>query len=301
LNLVGASPLVGHCLNMLGVVAIVWLLFSIVRRIAGTRAGLFAGVVFSGLGALPVLVGWVSGIQDILAMVFVLAAIHMELEGRSAMGPILFVGALASKETSMALLPALLFVGSLGEGRAWPAPRKLISYGAICAAWAAIHPGTRLLLSGGLHGGSGAYLGTPSVSGIENLRNAALTLINIPLGPGSREQFQLLALPLGLALALVWLAYGWTRRTTQDARRPALVTWGHLILLAGLMTLPPLLMAGLFVQHWSPYYTCVSALGVSILSGAWLARVNLKMACLLVSAYLCLGAWSRKLPLFVDM
>jgi hypothetical protein len=89
LNLLGASPLIGHVLNALGLGTVVLLLCLVVRQIAGARSGLLAGLIFSGLGTLPVLVGWISGIQDILAMNFLLAAILMELKGRTAIAPVL--------------------------------------------------------------------------------------------------------------------------------------------------------------------------------------------------------------------
>ena len=152
LDRLGSSPLIGHLFNSIGLVAIVCLLYSIVRRIAGARAGTLAAIVFAGLGALPLLVGWVSGIQDILAMVLLLASILMELKGRGAIAPICFAGALLSKETTLAYLPAALFAGSMQGGRRWPTVAKLACYGTLCVVWAGIHPGVRLLVSGGVQG-----------------------------------------------------------------------------------------------------------------------------------------------------
>ncbi len=293
LNLLGASPLVGHALNALGLIAVIFLLCSIVRRLAGDKAGFLAGFVFSGLGALPVLVGWTSGIQDILAMIFVLATILMELKGRAAVAALMFVGGLLSKETTLAFLPAVLLVGSMRDGGLRFTFRKLYTYGGIAVAWAAIHPGVRHTLSGGLEAGSGGYLASPSLYNLESAGNALLCLLNIPLGAGSWEGFASLSLPLVLALALLWAAYGWSRRAFQEEKAFGAIRWAQLIWLACLLTVPPLLMTGLFLRHWSPYYTCISSLGLSLLAGAWLAVRSFRTACLLVSAFLCLGAWSR--------
>src|SRR5262249_10031260 len=79
LTLLGQSPVLGHLLNAAALFGAVILLFLIVKTLAGERAAFFSTLLFSGMGALPTLVGWVCGIQDILAIVFVLGAILAEL------------------------------------------------------------------------------------------------------------------------------------------------------------------------------------------------------------------------------
>jgi len=57
----------GHLLNLALLCGCVLLLASLVARVAGRRAGLYAGFAFAALGALPALVAWITAAQDILA------------------------------------------------------------------------------------------------------------------------------------------------------------------------------------------------------------------------------------------
>ncbi|MGH7681004.1 MAG: hypothetical protein ACRENN_03350 [Candidatus Eiseniibacteriota bacterium] len=301
LNVLGGSPLIGHILNTLGLLAVVYLLVSIVSRMGGSRVGFLTGLVFASLGALPVLVGWVSGIQDILAMAMLLAAVLMELRGRDKLALSFFAAALLSKETALTFVPALLAASAIGSRIKWPRLRRLVSYGAIALAWAAIHPGIQLLLSRGIRGGSGGYLATPSSGNLSGLANAALTLVNLPLGPGSSVDLSGLALPLALAAGLVWVGYRLAHPRESESLLLPETGRGAQLLLACLMTVPPFLLTGLFVEHWSPYYTCMAALGFSMLAGIGLSSLRLQEACMLVSVYLLLGGWSRTATVAADV
>src|SRR6185503_14421224 len=100
-------PLVGHLINLALAAACIVLVASIARRLAGARAGLLAGFLFASLGPLPLLVGWISGSQDLLAILFTAAAIRLQLWGRTRSALVLAGAALLSKETALFAFPAL--------------------------------------------------------------------------------------------------------------------------------------------------------------------------------------------------
>src|SRR5262249_3117071 len=147
LNVTGAHPFVGHLLNALCLALSVWLLGRIVSRIAGSRAGFFTALILATMGAFPTIVGWVCGIQDMLALTFILAAMLSGLGGRRWLAAVLFVGALLSKETTATLLPALLLIGSLRNSRGGDVVRRVVVFGSVTVLWFAIHPAPRLLHS----------------------------------------------------------------------------------------------------------------------------------------------------------
>jgi hypothetical protein len=106
---------------------------------------------------------------------------------------------------------------------------------------------------------------------------------------------------LALAIAFVWAAYAWLRMTPTTIPAPAQVRWRLVAPILGLSTLLPLLVTGLLIQHWSPYYTCMAALGFAPIAGIWLARARLEIACLAITAYVSLGVWSRTAVISPDV
>ncbi|HEY6220919.1 MAG TPA: hypothetical protein VIX13_00115, partial [Candidatus Eisenbacteria bacterium] len=154
------QPFWGHLTNAVLLISAVTLLGAITRKLAGPRAGYLAAVSFAALGALPILVGWASGSQDLLAIVFVLAALAAQLSNRPVVAMLAIACALLSKETAVAFVPAVALSRWVVDERPHRLGTSLIGFGLLVAAWGAIHPGIRLLLSSGLESGgpSAAYL-----------------------------------------------------------------------------------------------------------------------------------------------
>src|SRR5690349_2071403 len=72
-----AGALVGHLVNLGLLLACVLLLSSLASKVAGRRAGLYAGFAFAGLAAMPELAAWITTSQDIFAILFLLIAFHL--------------------------------------------------------------------------------------------------------------------------------------------------------------------------------------------------------------------------------
>jgi hypothetical protein len=135
------------------------LLAGLVSRLRGTRAGFAAAAAFAGSGAVPFLAGWASGCQDLFALVFLFAAAHFELSRRRAPALLCAALALLSKETAAAAFPALMLVPRLLRGERGRFRAAGLQYGAILAAWLAVHPGLHVLLGRGFRAGATGYVG----------------------------------------------------------------------------------------------------------------------------------------------
>jgi len=297
LNFLGGSPIVGHVLNGLCLMTAIWLLVAFVRNLVGMRAAFFAGTVMAALAPIPLLVGWISGIQDLLAMMFLLATLHMELRGRKLLAPALFASALLAKETSIAFLPAILLFAYTTERAPHAIGRKVLTYSALVLVWTIFHPGVRLLLFGPPGQWSEGYLNAPSAGGIAAVWSGILVLFNVPLGAGSLEELKpLLAAALTVVL-FIFVGCFWPQGTVSRVDAPQRSVWLTLVGPASLMLIPPLLVTSLLIRNWSPYYSCIPALGLSLLTGTWLARQRRSWSALILLAYVLIGVWCRTVEL----
>ena len=155
----GNNPIWGHLLNLVLAIACVVLVTSIARRLAGRQVGLLAGLLFASLGPLPILVGWISGSQDLLAMIFTLGAIRFQLAGRTAAAVGFMGAALLSKETALFALPGLALMNGI-VGRDWAAARRnAVYYAGLGILWAALNTQVRGLVTEGFATGTGGYVG----------------------------------------------------------------------------------------------------------------------------------------------
>jgi hypothetical protein len=204
---------VGHTLNLAGVVCILLLLFYCTREIAGTRAALLSTLLYSGMGALPILVGWVSGIQDILAICFVLGALLAELRGRGGLALTLTVGALlSSKETTLALIPALIAAGQFRGASGRTVLRSTFLYATIVILWGITHPAIQILMSGSTLSGSPQGLMVTAQDVGRSLIRGAVAVFNLPLGKPAVESLRTLLPTSVAALAISVVACYWIMR-----------------------------------------------------------------------------------------
>jgi hypothetical protein len=305
------GALFAHLLNLVYLMIAATGLALLARQIRGWSFGLLAGVMFAGMAGIPVLVGWASCSQDLLAIDFVLLALLARSRGRDGLAILSFAAALLSKETALAMAPALVawdwIVNRRGRGLA----RQAAIYACVVIAWAAIHPAVRVLLSRRLAPGATGYLGlTDPGTWLRYLGRYLSVLTNLRLGrfdptwPGATTIYLVLT-ALAAALGLWSLTRGGpdeTHATTgvaaeanaagegreekrPDARRVAL--------LGLFLAAPPLLLTSTIISSWAPYYAAFPMIGLSLLGAQILERVGPVPRTAAVALYLLLGIWAR--------
>jgi len=294
INLLGpAGLLAGHVLNALLFGLAVILLCRFTSELAGPRAGFFAGLAFAVFGQMPLLAGWVSGGQDLLAICFILAALSLRLRGRRLIALVAILLAILSKETAIAFVPILLGIDFiLGRSKTVPV-REIAAYGASLAAWAGIHPGIRSLLAPAAGPSSSAYVGLVQAHLLGPLESTAATILNLPLTGGATPW------PTGLNLVLfggvlisVWGAW-WISKARFPKPRNPLPPVACVAALGLCVMVLPALLTSLVVRDWLPYYACIPAMGASLLAGLALGRWPITGAAAAVVIYLWLGIWCR--------
>jgi hypothetical protein len=287
---------VGHLLNLGLLLACVLLLSSLVSKVAGTWAGLVAGFAFAGLAAMPELVAWITTSQDIFAILFLLIAFHLRHEGRDLGAAIAAACALLSKETALAVFPALLLWPWLLGRKPYRLGISAAYLGGVAALWASVHPGVHAFLTHGPRSEATGYVHLQSWGHAPlHVLRYLLVLFNVPLTgyptawPGDLTPFAVMA----AAVLLVGLGIGAGAGTTPGERTPEPIPLGRIAGLAALIALPPLLLDTALVGHWAPYYTCLPGVGVALLLGAALSRVPRPLAVGALAVFLFLGVRCR--------
>ncbi|MEK7349179.1 MAG: hypothetical protein AABZ94_09930 [Candidatus Eisenbacteria bacterium] len=277
---------------LLGAVALIALLVS---DLSGQRAGLLSGLMFAMYGHIAGLVAWVSCDQDLLAIVFVLAAFWFRHRRRELAAFGCAVVAVLCKEPAMAALPVLIaWDGILGRPTNRPGLRIAV-YTMFVAAWAAIHPGIHSLAVRSFRSGATGYVGIehPERWGIYFTRYI-MTLLNLPpfgfMKPWPRD----LTLAGLTALALVVAGLLRIDRGPEAASRADRADLPRRVASIGLLfAIPALLMPTLLIRHWAPYFASIPAAGAAIAAGPWLARLSRRAVLFALSMFLILGVWYR--------
>jgi hypothetical protein len=296
-NALGSAGLTGaHVLNALLFGSAVFLLGALGRTLAGFRTGLLAAIGFAAMGQMPVLVGWASGSQDLLAMCFILGALNLRLLGRRGFAVAATALAILSKETAIAFVPILLGMDLLVGQRKGLSKRELLEYAMLILVWAAVHPGIRSLVtrSGGV--GSPSYVGFAQTGLLGSLWKTALTAVNLPLTGSATEwpsRLSFIALAAGAVAAFaIFLTVGGSGRPAKNLP-PSI----RVVALALVMFTLPALFTSFVVRDWLPYYACVPALGTSLLFGLALGRRPRILAAAGAVAFVGLGVWCRGMEL----
>lgn len=296
------KALLSHLLNAAILIASILVFMGFISKVAGTRIALFSGALFASLGQMPLLVAWVSGSQDLLAIFFLAAALFWRWERRETPALIATACALLSKETAAAFVPALaLFNWILGR-RPHALGSAVLRYGLLVTAWAAIHPGLRVLAATGFHQGATVYLGTDSAQHPAlKLAKYLLLLAQLPI-PGVSVDWPdagwwLLAGGALISAALVRLAPPVPAKVPEGSRPDA----GRIAALGLLLSIPPLILSAVLVRHWLPYYVVIAGLGGSLLLAIPLSRLPNRPAWITLSAFLGLGILSRGLAFPADV
>ena len=289
-----ASGVLGHLLNLAALAGVVVLLVILVSRLCGPRAGLLSGLVFASYGCVPGLVAWVSGSQDLFAILFVTAAFLFRDRGKNAAALACATAGLLCKEPAIAAFPVLVLWDRI-VGRAPQRPRvQLLAYASVVVLWASVHPGIHLLAGRGFRSGSTKYVGIehPERWGLYFVRYV-MTLMNLPPpkfnAPWWEERARYGFAALAILIAGLWNA-GRSRRAAESAGS---VPFRRTAWIAGLFVLPSLLMPAVLVRHWAPYFACLPGLGAAMILGPALARQGRLTAIAALGVFLLFGIWCR--------
>ncbi len=102
-----AAVTVARAFAIAVVAATAWQLHGIGTRLASARAGAIAAALFAAYGTTRFLAAWTSGLQDLLAILFVLTAVHDALRGRSVPALLWAFIAVFCKESAFVVFPLL--------------------------------------------------------------------------------------------------------------------------------------------------------------------------------------------------
>jgi hypothetical protein len=272
--LLGGRPIAFHLFNyalFLGALALLADLLAALLPLAGVLAGLlyFATLPFQGVNLI-----WVSCAQDLLALVFSLAAVALFRRGRDGLAVAAYLLAIFSKESALPLPLALAtWAGAFpaAPSAAGPPPRagtlrRMLPFAAVAGAWAAVtlvlrarHPGVAAFL----HFGPDRFL----AAWVHEIQS----LLGLDHPPGmlaslARNGPEPFALACFAAVAIL------LARPGQSPEAPPLpaATWtfGALWLAAFGFVVGPV------VATWSSYYYTLAAVGAALLVGAALRRVG---------------------------
>ena len=289
------SPVAFRVGNLATLLVIVTLLFALVRRMAGSRAAIFAAAFLALHYAADIPVRWACGSQELLAVTGALAAVLLHLSGRRnwAGGAMLF--AALSKEVVL-LTPIVAVVADHRAGEKWlVTARRALPLAVAIVVWGAISlamPHTRLAQSTEVEFdlirsplAALAHL-LQVIPGVEWLpgRFDAIPRTWPPLVPG--------------ALAMVAIALTW-RASRVESRRPvALRSMRHMLLTGfvwvALASAPVIAVALL----WSAYYYLFAVCGVALIAGVLVARAPMAVAAVVLAFAAWGSANARALPDF---
>ena len=298
-----SGPLLGHVINVIVLALIACLVGSLGTRLGGRRVGLCAGILFAGLACVPTLVAWTCCSQDLLAMLLVMLALQCRLSGRrwAALGCMAL--GIASKETTMVVIPAVLATDWVLRRPARGFRRETAAYALLVVAWAAIHPAMKILLARGFRAGGTGYVGLASP--LETLKHAAtyvLEVCNLRVGvlDISWSRWEVSGLIAALIGAIVGAWYllderrGAGKNSRVESRTTGTVTSIRPVVVMGLLlALGPWILTSAMVLGTSQYYAAFPGMGTSLVLGAFLSRRPRRLAVLCIGVYLSMGLWSR--------
>jgi hypothetical protein len=293
------NPVLAHLVNALLLALAAALVALLGARLMGRRAGFFAGAAFASLGAVPALVGWVSCDQDLFAIVFALAALHLELSGRTPLALLATAFALLSKETAVALVPAIALIRPLSGRKPIRSAIPIVSACVgLVAVWGAVHPGIRGLVTHRFESSDPAvaYLSAARADLAGSMVKVGRTLLNVPI-QGAQVSWPVeldMVLPFAIGVLALGAWMEW-RSGAHDAGAPTPV--GRILLLAALLTLPAILVVAGLVKILSPYYAVLAGIGTSIAIGLGLARLPRILGAALMVAFLVMGFACRGMDL----
>jgi hypothetical protein len=264
-HLFGAAPLPFHIASVVLWLVALWSYFALLRRIAGPRIAhvATAAVATLALWGSPLL--WIAGVQDLWALCFGLAALHLVVRDRPGLAAPLLLMALLSKESAVTLWPVavgyyvILARQPLGRAlrRTWPLALTVV-------AWCGLHPTLRDRFFGHLRESPET---TQRLSPVATAARTLLAQVNLDLWPHPGTYLatalsESLAAAVVLAIVVLVGVVGHARRRESQGR---LIAFGGLWALAGwsVLFLPSI--------GWHAYYGVVGSLGAWLVIGTLLS------------------------------
>jgi hypothetical protein len=289
------TPLLFHIVNLCLFLLSAVVLSRLVRRIgADSATTVSATALFAFNYAADVPVQWVSGAQDLLAVLFASSAIHAHLRGRRVLSLLLVAAAVLSKE-AVGLVCVVAVVASKAPGQSWSKAIReaswMLALTAVWAIWWTTVAATSRL-RGTLHG-------VQPLDFVAAFAHFVQSVLGLELreGGGALGHWKLSALmPGALAAAAVWLAGYASPRPGKpegsDAHSKRLLGTGVAWSVAGV--LPTVLVVGI----WSAYFYFFAIAGASLLLSASLLRLPRRLRPAIIGALVCCSANARLLDEF---
>src|SRR6266850_961535 len=276
------------------VVACCFLLVAFVRRFSNRRSSVIAGFIFSAAAALPMLVGWISGSQDLLCILFSLAAYLSLARGRTIGAIAFYALAVFSKETAVALAPALIALAYLTA----PDGRKRVFHTAagsvsVLLLWLLVHPWVRHNLHHPGAGSASQYVSFQGARAVAGFLQGIPSLFNISWSRNFMWNVEVVASGfLAIAVLVLGIRHAWL--ATSDPRDADASGRESVLAIVGLTTiLGPLVLTSAFIAHWSVYYAGISVIGLAMLAAPLLARLRWPVTAVVLALFLACGVLSR--------
>jgi len=264
----GESAVVMHAINIASLIAIVSLLYGLVRRWAGSQAAWTAGLLVAVTAAWDVPVLWGSGTQDLFAILLALLALHLADRGHHVAGALFYGVALLCKEVVL-LLPILVALGAWMRSRSWTRTwHSVVPYAAAAILW--MIPWSMRMRASPNAPPVPAW--SDAIAAILHLPQVVFGIETGPLGP-VRLTLLLSALACA-ALALASVRFV-DREAKGDGRIEPVVLGAAWV---GIGVLPIVPVATI----WSGYYYAFALCGVGCVAGAWARGRSFRTALVLV-------------------
>lgn len=264
----GGSPAVFHGVNLTLWLLALTLLFDLLRGFAPRAAALGGTLFFALMPFQRVNLTWISCSQDLLALVFSLAALGLWRRGRTLLAAVPAALAFASKESALPLPAALIAWDLLVERRSWKeslprAAPMLATAAAWLAVLAAVHgvnPGLERFVR---------WAPAAFAAGFVHMVQSVLGLDDPAGFPGALaargpDPLALLLLA-GVAFA-IGRGAGTTERAPLAPRDGARFGAAWLVLFA--------LPLGPVAHTWSSYYATLAAAGAALIAAIALKNLG---------------------------
>jgi len=261
------QPAVFHAVNFALFLLALILLWDLLTAFLPAGAALVGLAYFAVLPFQRVNLIWISCSQDLLALVFTLAAFASFRRGRDFLAALLYAAAVFSKESAVPL-PLALAAWSLLQDRARTGAtvRRLVPCLVVALVWAAIAWTMR-----STHPNTAAFLHFDPVSFVAGYVHGVQSLIGLEAPPRQFEALWETApawLPLAAAIVIALLRASPGPPSPGAGRQRLVVRFAVAWLLAfGFVTGP-------VAATWSGYYYTLFAVGGALLVGLWLGPLG---------------------------
>jgi hypothetical protein len=256
----GESPRAFHAVNLGLFLGILALLFAIVRRLAGNVAAAVAASFLALHYAADVPLRWVSGSQDLLAVLGALAAIALHLAGRRAFAAVALLVGLLAKE-AVVFTPLIAAAADWRPGERWRVPVvRAWPLAAATALWAAVWLATQPQRHGLAASLAPEPLGTLAV---------LAHLVHVSVGLEWRGAFLAMGEAVLPLLPLIPIVFAVLASRREKGERRA----SFHVLIAGAVwavvgAAPIIAVASI----WSAYYYLFALCGVALVLGSLVGR-----------------------------